>query len=167
MLCDLTYFTKGTRHLLNAYSEAGGTEAYGTQAVRERVEGYISTLQLRFLCEAVGYRLAKDLDGYLTALDRDGEGRDAHDAYYDELLEPLREPFADYVAYRLLRDAGQDATITGLVAVDSDNGYVDVSMRMATLWNDMVWKMEEFAAMPHEGVETDRSLLTTINTLNI
>lgn len=173
MLIDLSYFTKGTRHLLNAYSEGDGPEGYGTQAVRERVEGYISTLQLRFLFEAVGYGLAKDLDGYLTGLDEAAGGDDAGgdgegpDPYFESILAPLREPFADYVAYRLLRDAGQDATITGLVDLDSDNGYVDVSGRMASLWNDMVWRMKAFASVPREGVVTDANLLTTINTLNI
>ena len=40
------------------------------------------------------------------------------------VLEQLREPFANYVFYKILRDANSQATMTGLVRLKCANTYV-------------------------------------------
>lgn len=132
MLIDITYFTSGPRQIENAV--AVSSPSAQQQAVRNTVESYISHCQVRFLDAAVGSTMRAFIEGYLE----DSESQDfTEDPDTEVLLEYLREPFADYVFYYLLRDAGQQPTITGLVELKSANSYVEPLTRQAHVWNRM------------------------------
>ena len=132
MLIDITYFTSGPRQIENAVSVVSPSAQQ--QAVGNVIEKYISHLQGKFLDAAVGASMRSFIEGYLE----DSESKDfTEDPDTEVLLEYLREPLADYVLYYILRDAGQQPTVTGLVELKSANSYVEPLTRQAHVWNRM------------------------------
>lgn len=89
------------------------------------------------------------------------------------VIEQIREPFANYVFYKILRDGNSQATMTGLVRLKCANDYVAPLRRQVSTWNDMVDMMADFSEWVRTsdcqvpGIITDPNLLTKINTLNL
>ena len=132
MLIDITYFTSGPRQIENAVSVASPSAQQ--RAVSNTVDSYIRHLQGSVLDAAVGSVTRAAVEEYLE-LSKDEHFEEDNDT--EVLLEYLRGPFADYVFYYILRDAGQQPTITGLVELKSANSYVEPLTRQAHVWNRM------------------------------
>lgn len=154
MLIDVSYFTKGIRHIENA--STAETPSNNSLAVNGAIEGYISLYQEAFLEEVCGCK-AVAISESLNETD---------DNPYLPLINKLKEPFADYVFFHILRDGNAQATITGLVELKCANKYVSPIRRQVSVWNEMVKKMQKIAS---EFVELNISynLLTTINAFNL
>lgn len=169
MLLDVSFFTTGPRRVLNAFADEVTTDVPRPhyQAVQEFVEGYIERYEPMFLRQVVGDELAAMLEDYGESKAEGGDGF-VEDQEYEYLLTWLLEPMADYVMYKILRDAGQDVTVTGAVKVDTDNVYVDAATRQVTVWNEMVEELRAFVdSSIGRGMPVARNLLTPINTLNL
>lgn len=95
------------------------------------------------------------------------------DLELDMALEQLKEPFANYVFYKILRDANTQATMTGLVRLKCANEYVAPIKRQVSAWNDMVDMLQDFVEWSNTadcsiaGIEINRNFLTKINSLNL
>lgn len=169
MLIDSSYFTKGPRHILNA--SLGTSTAPNNIEVNAAIEAYIEENQERFLGRLLGHTLGNRVNAYLGCLDDDENPR--HNDNFDAVCARLREPFADYVFYRILRDSNTQSTMTGLVRLKCANEYVAPITRQVGVWNDMVEKNRAFAQWsgtadcPLDGISTDADMLTKINSLNL
>lgn len=165
MLCDVSYFTAGARHVLNATLGDESTEA------NDCIEAYIADWQEPFLCEAVGSALGIELHSYLVTLDEDENAE--HDEAFDAVCKRLAQPFADYVFFRMLGETPDQATITGVKQLSDPNKYVSPLTRQVSTWNRMVERMKLFSewsasgACPLGGVTVDENLLTPINRMNL
>lgn len=165
MLIDVSYFTAGPRQILNA------TLGKGTPKENVVIEQYITEYQEEFLCRALGREVGASVQSYLEALDSDPEADT--DKGMDALCAKLRKPFADYVFFYILRDAGQSATITGLVRLKGANTYVEPIVRQVSTWNRMVNNLNLFAEWVDggecavEGIVIDEYLLQPINRFNL
>ena len=146
------------------------------------INGYIGSFQTEFLRDIVGATLAQAIVDYLELIEQEEEddsdetnspekeGRSQ--SKYDILCDKLREPFADYVFYHILRDANTQTTITGLVRLKCDNEYVSPLKRQVSAWNSMVEKNKQFVewAMSNDcpfDVQITKNLLTPINAFNL
>ena len=163
MLIDITYFTSGPRQIENAVEVSSPSAQQ--QAVRNVIEKYISLLQGKFLDAAVGASMRSFVEGYLDSMEDDGFEEDPDT---EVLLELLREPLADYVLYYILRDAGQQSTVTGLVELKSANRYVEPQTRQAHVWNRMaegVARLVEYCAADDSpfDITVQRYMLMKIN----
>lgn len=188
MLIDTSYFTKGRRHIVNATLGAptpGRLPVQNATEVNETIGAYIEEEQERFLVFAMGEREGRKAHAYLVFLDeyeapdRDEEESESEEAgpqrdeALDAVLAHLREPFADYVFFHMLRDMNEQATIDGLVRLKCANTYVSPMRRMVNTWNAMVQQMRGFAVWakskecPIPGMTVHYDLLTTINQFNI
>lgn len=171
MLIDCSYFTAGPRHIQNATLGTEGLLNQDALYVKEAIEAYIGSLQEEFLIEALGHSAGSRVNAYLVCLDEDTNPR--HHANLDAVCEQLRESFADYVFYKILRDANTQATMTGLVRLKCANEYVSPVQRQVSIWNAMVNKNRRFAEWAKSsecglsGIEVSSNLLTKINTLNL
>ena len=180
MLIDVSYFTSGPRHIRNASSAE--MPSPDSLAVNEMINGYIGSVQTEFLRDIVGATLAQAIVDYLELIEQEEEddsdetnspekeGRSQ--SKYDILCDKLREPFADYVFYHILRDANTQTTITGLVRLKCDNEYVSPLKRQVSAWNSMVEKNKQFVewAMSNDcpfDVKITKNLLTPINAFNL
>ena len=121
MLIDVSYFTAGPRQIYNA------TFGKGTPKENAVIEQYIAEYREEFLCRVLGDEVGTALQKYLDDLDCDPESEIDKDM--DALCAKLRKPFADYVFFYILRDAGQTSTITGLVKLKGANQYVEPIVR--------------------------------------
>ena len=89
------------------------------------------------------------------------------------MCERLREPFADYVFFHILRDCQSQSTMTGLVRLKSANEYVSPIRRQVNIWNTLVDKHRRLAEWfqskecPLEGLSIGNDMLTKINQLNL
>ena len=161
MLIDVSYFTAGPRQILNS--------ALGNGTSKEDcvIGQYIESYQSEFLLRALGKKVGTDVLRYLD----DGWAKDADDM--ELLCSKLRIPFADYVLFHVLRDAGQTATITGLVKLKVANSYVEPIMRQVSTWNRMANQLNLFAEWvdggecPLQGIVIDKYLLESINRFNL
>lgn len=169
MLIDSSYFTRGPRHIQNA--SLGTMPNPNAVEVNAAIEAYIEENQERFLGRLLGHTLGNRVNAYLVCLDEDESPR--HNDSFDAVCERLREPFADYVFYRILRDSNTQSTMTGLVRLKCANEYVAPIARQVGVWNDMVEKNRAFAEWsksadcPVDGISTDADMLTNINSLNL
>lgn len=165
MLIDCSYFTKGSRHILNA-SVAALPNANAME-VNEAIEAYIAERQEQYLAKALGMELGNRVNAYLVCMDED-DGTKAVERY-DSICERLREPFADYVFFQMLRDANSQCTATGLVRLKCANEYVAPIQRQVNAWNSMVDKhrliAEWLESVGGAGISTD--FLTKINVMNL
>lgn len=172
MLIDHSYFTKGSRHILNA--SAGYNELIPNAAsveVNGAIEAYIAEHQERFLTRVLGAHLGNKVHTYLVCLDEDENP--THDKGFDAVCERLREPFADYVFFHIIRNSSSQATMTGLVQLKCANEYVSPMFRGTGAWNSMVDKNRSFAQWskssecPVSGITVSEAMTTKINSLNL
>ena len=186
-LIDCTYFTKGERSILNAPLSANDCVDQAQIAVRDAIDGYIETLQDEFLRNVVGRLTASILSEYLdqkndyleaqntAAASEENEETGTEFEVDDELeliASSLREPFADFVFYRILRASRHQPTITGLVQLKCANDYVDPARRQTDAWNCMVGRIKDFLdnvkSQIHDyTVIVSWNFLKPINALNL
>lgn len=172
MLIDCSYFVDGPRHIQNAtLGNSGRMPKANSEEVNAAIEAYIKMFQWPFLKEALGAPIASSVNSYLKLHEKyEGE---KHDIDLDMVIEQLREPFANYVFYKILRDSNSQATMTGLVRLKCANDYVAPIRRQVSTWNDMVNMIADFSAWCKSsdchvsGIVTDSNLLTKINVLNL
>lgn len=169
MLIDCSYFIDGPRHIQNA--TLGKIHNPNAEDVNAAIKAYIKMFQRPFLKGVVGAPIAGAIISYLKRLDKDlNEGRDVA---LDMVIEQLREPFANYVFYKILRDGNNQATMTGLVRLKCANDYVAPIRRQVSTWNDMVDMLADFSEWIKSsdcrvsGIATDSNFLTKINSLNL
>lgn len=169
MLIDCSYFTKGPRHILNA--SLGTIPNANAIEVNAAIESYIEENQELFLARILGHSLGNRVNAYLVCLDDDE--KPVRNANIDAVCEHLREPFADYVFFHILRNMNTQSTMTGLVRLKCANEYVAPLRRQVSVWNAMVDKNRLFARWsesadcPIAGISVDDNLLTKINSLNL
>ncbi|MGH6668683.1 hypothetical protein R3O55_012990 [Bacteroides hominis] len=176
MLIDISFFTSGPRHIENASMAKMPTQ--NSLAVNEAINGYIEAFQYDFLLHAVGNNLADAITDYIEVVGQEKDGTidseklDEAESGYAVLCSKIRESFADYVFFHILRDMNSQATVTGLVRLKCANEYVSPIGRQVSTWNAMVGKNRLFAAWISSNdcpfdVKIDKNLLTTINTFNL
>lgn len=169
MLIDCSYFTKGSRHIHNA--SLGTTPNPHAIEVNEAIEAYISECQEEYLVKMLGSTLGNKVNAYLVCMEEDEYSK--HNANIDAVCERLREPFADYVFFHILRDMNTQSTITGLVRLKCANEYAAPIRRQVSVWNSMVnknrlfaeWCGSKYCTLP--GISIDDEMLTKINVLNL
>lgn len=169
MLIDCSYFIDGPRHILNA--TLGKMPNPNAEEVNDAIKAYIRYWQRPFLKGVLGTSIAESVSEYLKLIEKvDNEERDAA---LDMVIEQLREPFANYVFYKILRDGNSQATMTGLVRLKCANDYVAPIRRQVSTWNDMVDMLADFSVWSKSsdchvpGIVTDSNFLTKINPLNL
>lgn len=168
MLIDVSYFTDGPRHILNA--SLGKMPNLDAEAVNATIKAYICHWQRKFLNGVLERNYASVVDNYLKLIDKD-PGTDP-EADADMVIEQLREPFANFVFFKILRDANTQPTVTGLVRLKCANEYVAPLRRQVSAWNEMVDLIRDFHVWARaEGYSSwlgkEDNLLTKINTLNL
>lgn len=172
MLIDCSYFIDGPRHIQNAtLGDSRRMSNANSEEVNAAIKAYIRMFQWPFLKDALGTPIASAVNSYLKLHDKyEGEENDVD---LDAVIERLREPFANYVFFKILRNSNNQATLTGLVRLKCANDYVAPIRRQVSTWNDMVDMMADFSAWSSSpdcqvsGIVTDSNLLTKINVLNL
>ena len=177
MLIDVTSFTSGPRQIENAVVPQ---KTANNIAVASRINGYIELLQPEFLRKAVGKQLGQSIDEYCRVEHRhqgeepveQNENQQVELAEPDERMESLikllKEPFADYVFFYMLRDMNVQPTITGLVQLKCANSYVSPLEKGVQTWNHMVDGLSLFLEeVTVEGVTIESEMLTYINKFNL
>ncbi|MCF0219327.1 MAG: hypothetical protein HUK14_06055 [Muribaculaceae bacterium] len=165
MLIDVSYFTAGPRQILNA------TLGKGTTKENALIEQYILEYQEEFLHHVLGNDVGETMQAYLVKLDEDPEAE--KDPSLEAVCSKIRKAFADYVFFYILRDAGQSATITGLVKLKSANAFVEPIVRQVNSWNRMADRLNAFiewvdtGECPVDGIVIDEDLLQPINRFNL
>lgn len=182
MLIDVSYFLAGPRHIANA--TLAELPSQDSIAVNDTIVAYIKEFQPLFLSSMLGNKLSKEVTDYLELLEQENAEAEEdseeettvaageEESKYESLCKLLREPFANYVFFYILRDANTQATIKGLVLLKCDNTYVSPIQRQVSIWNDMVKKNREFVRWASSKqcpftVSIDSNLLTPINTFNL
>lgn len=168
MLIDVSYFFEGPRHIQNASpAKLPNTDAAAVNAV---IMAYIKRWQRRFLNGVLERNHASVVDAYLKLIEKEPETE--ADEESAKVIDQLREPFANYVFCKILRDANTQPTITGLVRLKCANEYVSPIRRQVSAWNEMVDMIRDFREWANENgfsawLGNDDSLVTKINTLNL
>ena len=168
MLIDASYFTEWPRHIQNAQGPQMNINA---QETKDAIMAYIRMFQWPFLKGVLGDRIGMDVTAYLKSIEKCLF--DKKDAVMDQLIQRLKEPFANYVFYKILRDSNSQATMTGLVRLKCANDYVAPIRRQVSAWNDMVDMVADFSSWCKSsdctvpGIITDSNFLTKINVLNL
>lgn len=175
MLINVSFFISGPRHIQNA--SIAEMPTHDSLAVNEAIEGYIKAFQLEFLRSSVGSDLSRAITDYLEIVEQEKEEvtedeEKESESGYALLCDKLREPFADYVFFHILRDMNTQATITGLVRLKCANEYVSPIGKQVSTWNSMVKKNQMFVEWAASSdcpfnVKIDKNLLTLINTFNL
>lgn len=169
MLIDVSYFVSGPRHIQNAStSKTAGADSL---AVNGHIETYIKELQPVFLEAMLGEKEAGYAMDYLDMAD-DEENEGTGPSKYEIVCDKLKEPFADYVLFNILRDASSQATITGNVRLKCANEYVSPIKAQVIAWNRMVDANVKFILWAREGncpiaLETQTNMLDRINQFNL
>ena len=162
MLIEVTSFTSGPRQIENAVSTP---KSPSNIAVAERINGYIEFYQPLFLARAVGIEWAEAIDAYSRV------DHSEPDDVKEQLIALLREPFADFVFFYMLRDMNTQSTITGLVQLKCANTYVSPLDKGVQTWNRMADWLKRFALevgrLGVKGVTTDMDMLMYLNNLNL
>lgn len=173
MLIDCSYFTKGARLIRNATlgTAVGAIPNVNSTEVNAVIEAFIADNQELFLTRMLGDKYGRRINAYLICLEEDEQPK--NNEAFDSICYRLRESYADYVFYRILRENNTQATITGLVLLKSDNDYVSPIHRQVSTWNRMVDRNRIFARWavsedcPVSGLSVSSDMLTTINSLNL
>jgi hypothetical protein len=162
MLIDVTSFTSGPRQIENAVA----TQKTANQiAVAERINGYIDALQPEFLRRAAGKQWCSVIDEYSKT---DHQEPSEEELKVGNLADMLKEPFAEYVFFHMLRDMNVQPTITGLVQLKCANSYVSPLEKGVQAWNRMVDKLRLFVSeVAVEGVTIESDMVTYINSFNL
>lgn len=132
------------------------------QAVQESITAYIERYQGEYLEKMLGEELAQQVLSYLASEQGD-EGMES-------LCSKLRLSFAHYVYYKLVGDANQTMTITGLMKLKSANENQPIRNRMTRVWNEMVDLHKEFvkwAETSSFSVFYREEMVTYINQFNL
>lgn len=167
MLIDCSYFINGPRHIQNA--TLGKMPNPNAEEVNATIKAYIRMYQKPFLKGVLGTQCADAIIEYLGFIANE-EGQDVD---LDMVVEQLKEPFANYVFYKILRDSNSQATMTGLVRLKCANDYVAPISRQVSVWNEMVNMIADFSVWCKSsdchisGIVTDSNFLTKINVLNL
>ena len=170
MLIDVSFFISGPRHIMNA--TAATMPQQNSLSVNAAIVSYIKHYQLAFLCELLGDGMAVAIDDYLTEKDqalKDGTEFETVEQY-ELLCGKIRESFADYVFFYILRDANTQATDRGLVIWKNDNEVVSPLHRQVSIWNEMVKRnirFKSWAAANALSVEVSKNMTTPINQFNL
>lgn len=176
MLIDVSYFVSGPRHIQNASTSR--TAGADSLAVTGHIEAYIKELQPVFLEAMLGVEEAKKAIKFIEQATCDNDyfavellDRTDDDKYWT-VLKQLKEPFADYVLFNILRDASSQATITGNVRLKCANEYVSPIKAQVIAWNRMVDANVKFILWAREGncpipLETQTNMLNRINQFNL
>lgn len=171
MLVDVSYFTSGSRQIRNATTAKMPNPASIT--VNELINGYIKDLQRKFLNDMVGFTLASQIMDYLDLLGQETESaKEGNMSPYELVCRHIRDSFADYVFFHILRNLNVDVTVTGLVQLKCENKYVSPIQKQVIIWNGMVERNRQFVRWaasdecPYK-VCIDKNLLTPINTFNL
>lgn len=171
MLVDVSYFTSGPRQIRNATTAKMPNPASIT--VNELINGYIKDLQRKFLNDMVGFTLASQIMDYLDLLGQETESaKEGNMSPYELVCRHIRDSFADYVFFHILRNLNVDVTVTGLVQLKCENKYVSPIQKQVIIWNGMVERNRQFVRWaasdecPYK-VCIDKNLLTPINTFNL
>lgn len=174
MLIDCSYFTNGPRHILNAsLGTVGRLPNANATEVNETIEAYISEYQEEYLVGMLGKTMGNKVNANLVCLEEDE--KPTHHENIDAVCERLRDSFADYVFFHILRDTSTQSTITGLVRLKCANEYVAPIRRQVNVWNTMVDKHSRFAewcqstdcTMPGISINPYSDMLTKINQFNL
>lgn len=172
MLIDCSYFTKGSRKILNA--SLGTNEGMPNQnavQVCRTIEGFIDDYQEQFLTEMLGPALGNKVHTYLVCLEEDNQPK--HIDRFDAVCDRLKESFADYVFYIILRDSNTEATITGLKLLSDANTYVAPIRRQVSTWNRMVDRNRAFKEWAEsvdcelQSIKISSGMLEYINIFNL
>lgn len=169
MLIDVSYFVSGSRHIQNAsMSKTAGADSMAVNGV---IEAYIKELQPVFLEAMLGEKEAGYAMDYLDMSD-DEENEDTEPSKYEIVCDKLKDAFADYVLFNILRDASSQATITGNVRLKCANEYVSPIKAQVIAWNRMVDANVKFILWAREGncpipLETQTNMLNRINQFNL
>ncbi len=169
MLIDCSYFTKGSRQILNA--TMGTLPNPNAQEVLTSINAYIAENQEGFLMKMLGETLGNKVHTYLVC--QDDEVVVAKQANFEAVCARLREPFADYVFFQILRTCNTRATINGLVMLKVADTHVSPIRRQVITWNSMVDKNTLFVKWTKSdeckltGISTSESMLTKINPFNL
>ncbi len=169
MLIDVSYFVSGPRHIQNASTSK--TAGADTLAVVGHIEAYIKELQPVFLEGMLGEREAGYAMDYLD-MSIDKANEETEPSKYEIVCDKLKEPFADYVLFNILRDASSQATITGNVRLKCANEYISPIRAQVIAWNRMVDANVKFILWAREGncpipLETQTNLLNKVNQFNL
>lgn len=171
MLIDCSYFTKGSRHILNATMGTADTLPNpNAEEVNNAILAYIDEYQIKFLTAMLGATLANKVNVYLVCQEEDENP--PHVESIDAVCERLKESFADYVFFHILRESNTQPTMTGLVRLKTANTYVSPIGRQVTVWNDMVDRNRQFAEWVKSdctlsGINISKEMTTKINRLNL
>lgn len=172
MLIDCSYFSKGARHILNCNMPSSSSMPNpNSEEVCSVVQSYIDENQEMYLRRVLGNMLGWRIHAYLVCLEEDETTK--RNAKFDAVCDQLREPFADYVFYHILRDSNEQSTITGIVQLKGSNTYVAPIRRQVTAWNRMVMRHRSFAEWVKspecmlDGISIHAEMLSKINTLNL
>lgn len=171
MLVDVSYFISGPRQIRNATTAKMPT-AEGLSA-NNVIYGYIRSFQRIFLNDVVGFTLAGQITDYLEIIENESPKTENDTVSpYEYVCRQLRESFADYVFYHILRDMNTDATVTGLIQLKSSNKHVSPLQRQVSTWNTMVERNKQFVCWASSDecpfkVNVNKNLLTPINSFNL
>ena len=164
-LIDCSYYYAGPLQIMNAKpTDDLNNNAY---AVDEAITAYIERYQDEFLEAMVGDVVKTVITDYLAE-------REANDEYVNEAVEELcsklRLSFAHYIYFKIVGDANQTMTITGLVKLKSANEYQSPRNRMVRVWNDMVKLNLNFIKWAEKSVYEvfyRVNMITPINQFNL
>lgn len=162
MLIDYTYFAKGTRQIMNA--TLGPTPSPNSVEVCGTIEAYISEYQETYLRGMLGDETGNKINAYLICIDEDEKPE--HIQSFDSVCERLKDSFADYVFFHILRDINTQTTITGLVRLKCANAYVSPIRKQVDIWNAMVDKHRMFQKWSKSDC-IKKELLEKINHFNL
>lgn len=176
MLIDVTSFTSGPRQIENAVKSQQNANHI---AVAQAIDGYIAHYQPVFLRSVVGDKWCSLFDAY-SKVDHVQANEDEdetpaeptdEDITIASLIDLLKEPFANFVFFHMLRDMNTQVTITGVVNLKCANSYVSPIDRGVRVWNEMVDQLKAFTKTVYElkvlDVATDEDMLTYINQFNL
>ena len=166
MLIDISYFTKGPRHIQNATESKMPTME--SQSVNNAIQAYSEFYIEPFLNNMLGAELAAKAMTRLIEIE-DGA---VNTEPIDVLISKLKESYADFVFFQIIKNVNTQPTMTGTVKLKSANEYTDPKAVLVDTWNRMVENNELFVEWvfrdecPYK-VKVRKSMLTTINVLNI
>ena len=168
MLIDVSYFVSGSRHIQNA--SISNTAGADSLAVKGVIESYIKELQPVFLDAMLGEKEASYAMDFLDMpVNEDAGGEPSK---YEAVCDKLKEPFADFVLFHILRDASSEATITGNVRLKCANEYISPVNAQVIAWNRMVSANVKFIQWARDGncpidLVTQTNMLIKINQFNL
>lgn len=168
MLIDVSFYTRGRRRIQNA--SCGAKLSVDSEAVGEYINDYIEDYQYEYLRKMLGEEVAEQVSEYLATTE--GNSLAERDDDMEVLCAHLRESYADYVYFFMLRDSGKYVTINGVMQTSADNTHISPIEAQVSIWNEMVRKNEEFykwACTPacKYDVVIDRSMLEPVNEFNL